>query len=150
MRKIRKITENIWFFIPLVIALLLIPIPIEDFLSEYPFLRSFQWYIYWIGAFISLLIWLVTGIMYSFNEKKTEKLLWGSLFSFLFFHYLTLFTIFINGYKIQLYPFIYTISNISNKFYTSYLDTGQILFLLTLIFSEKTKNILYKIKNNLF
>jgi len=76
--------------------------------------------------------------------------LWGSLFSFLFFHYLTLFIIFINGYKVQLYPFIYTISNISNKFYTSYLDTGQILFLLTLIFSEKTKNILYKIKNNLF
>ncbi len=149
--KIKKmISEYVWFFIPGIIALLFIPLPIEDFLSEYPFLKTFSWYISWRATFASLILWLITGLLYSLDEKISEKLLWGSLFSFLIFHYITLFIISLNGYTIKFYPFTYEVSSyINNSFKTLYLDTGQILLIITIAFSEKLKKIYIFIKNRL-
>jgi len=148
MSDMKKVFRIFQYFIPFFLSIPFVTVPIEDFLSEYPFFRIFPWYYCWRGAFVSLLMWLTIGAIYSLNESISDRFLWGSLASFLIYHYLSLVVISTQGYSVVLYPLFYTISTqihgTQSTFQTLYVDTGQLLLLLTILFSDRSRN---KIRN---
>jgi len=139
--KSNKILLYTLFILPLVASILMLNVPIEDFLSEYSFRNTFPWYIPWRGAVTSLIIWIIAGLVYSGGSEAFEYLLWGSYFSFAVFHYMTIYIVNVNGYRTSLYPLVYAIEYSSRTVegLTYYLDLGQVLLLANLAFSVKAR-----------
>lgn len=135
-----KYYDIVLFTMPFLISIFLVYTPFENFLSEYPFYRSFPWYFPWRGVIASLLIWMFSGVAYSLNEEKFEYLLWGSALSFAFFHYLLLMVVYIRGYRVTLYPLFFQVYHRTTGSGTVYLDLAQVVLVLSLLFSQKVRS----------
>ena len=137
----QKAISTLVVITPIALSFLATRVPLEDYLSEIGFRSFFKWYEPWRGAVVGLLSWIVAGIMYNSSKKLTKYLLWGSYIAFALFHYLTLYTVLMDGFKISLFPFFYSLNYSSNDVggVTYYLDLGQLLLLINLLVSIRNR-----------
>lgn len=112
---------------PAALASLLTLLPLENYLSVYPVPPVFTWYAPWRGAFTSLILWIVSGALYSEKRYWLKEVFLGAAASFLVFHYWLLYTV--SRYvAVSLLPLVYFVGESPPV-----LDLGQVVFALTLV-----------------
>jgi len=116
----------------LLIAALAAAAPIEGFLSAYPFMRVYPWYVYWRVAMAMFLLWIVAA---SFASKGNRLLCWLMVSSALVLaasHYAALVAEkAVGGVEIELLPFLYKVKARGGE--TLKLDVAQVVLLATLV-----------------
>ena len=112
---------------PAVVSTVFVAVPLESLLSTYPVpVLAFNWYIPWRGAVASLILWLITGVLYS-NKRYYLKLSFlGSAVTFAAYHYLALYLVNLRS-PVRLLPLFYLVGRSSPLF----LDLGQVVLVLT-------------------
>ena len=137
--EIKKDVVYILVFLILFINLtfIVVNIPFENYLSQYPFYRKFIWYKFWRGTVFFLFTWLIMLALTALDIRIAHYGLWMSLIFFLSFHYLTLMYSLNEFRKITFSLLIYKITFIDPNYNivseTIYLDLGQLLFLFTIL-----------------
>ncbi|ABL78264.1 signal peptidase I [Thermofilum pendens] len=117
---------------PAVVSSLAMLIPIENFLSKYPFGVQYAWYYPWRGMFVALLLWIFSGATYSEKRYFLKKVFLGSSAAFVTFHYSQLWVV--SRYvRVQLMPLFYLVGEHSPFF----LDMGLVVLILTLLAFRK-------------
>jgi hypothetical protein len=112
---------------PGIISSIFVFIPIENYLSAYIVPSTFIWYRLWRAALIALLLWIVSGFIYSEKRYSWKMFFLGSAVTFMVFHYWFLWSI--NMVRpVRLYPLFYFVGD--NSPYV--LDMGQVVGLITL------------------
>jgi len=116
---------------PALIASALTAIPFENILSVYPVPSTFIWYVPWRGATASIILWLLSGALYSDKRYWLKEFFLGSAVSFVAFHYWTLFIVSTRA-PVTVAPLFFTVGNSPPT-----LDLGQLVAILTLLAFRK-------------
>ncbi|MCD6368814.1 MAG: hypothetical protein J7L38_03345 [Thermoproteales archaeon] len=107
-------------------------LPIEDYLSTYPFFMRFKWYPAWRVALVNFFIWITLIILYTASMPELLYPILLSAVFFVFFHYLCIAISSTAGYSYGFLPFIYYVTW-KNGMKTFYLDLGQVVGVVTVL-----------------
>ncbi len=124
--------DAVYLVAPVVLSAVAAMIPIENFLSEFPFEHVFPWYPPWRGALVSFLIWIAAGLVLSERRRWTKLLFIGSAASFVVYHYFSLVETALSGHPVALYPLFYVIGE-----GPLHVDLAQVVVILTLYALKK-------------
>ncbi|AKG38745.1 MAG: hypothetical protein ACP5II_03115 [Infirmifilum sp.] len=124
--KIDNFEDILPIVMPALIASIFTFVPIENFLSAYLVPPSFAWYVPWRGVVVSLILWLISGAIYTEKYYWLKMFFLGSAISFTVFHYWHLF-ILSHYLSVRLYPLVY-FTGASPPI----VDLGQVVMILTL------------------
>lgn len=118
--------------ITLLVAALAAASPLEDFLSVYPFLKVYPWYVYWRVAVAMFLLWIVA---ISLVSKENRFIFWLAVISALALatsHYAALSAEkAVGGVEVELLPLFYKVKAKGGE--TLKLDIAQLVLLATLV-----------------
>lgn len=117
--------------LPTIVASIFTFVPIENLLSTYPVPKSFVWYIAWRGAVVALILWILSGTLYSEKRYWLKEFFLGSAVAFIIFHYWHLYVV-SQFLRIQIYPLVYFSGNSP-----PIADLGQIVLIFTIIAFRK-------------
>ncbi|RLE81169.1 MAG: hypothetical protein DRJ36_01570 [Thermoprotei archaeon] len=142
--RIRERDIPVMIFSLMIIAVLTIvswSIPLENYLSTYPFYRRFPWYPYWRVALVNLFIWITVALLFSSNTRLFVYPLVFSMALFTVFHYLMILTAIQEGYIFGISVLVFY--SVWEKKTLYYIDLGQIVPLLTalLLFLSKKRTV---------
>ncbi len=129
----RSSTSFLAIVAPAIISTVFVAVPLESLLSTYQVPTfAFNWYIPWRGAVVSLILWLVTGALYSEKKYHLKLSFLGSAVTFAAYHYLTLYLVNLRE-PVRLLPLFYLVGGNSPLF----LDLGQVVLALTALAYRK-------------
>lgn len=118
--------DAVYLIAPVVLSAIATMLPIENFLSEFPFERVFPWYPPWRGALISFLLWIAAGLVLSDKRRWTKLFFIGSAASFAVYHYFSLAETVLSGHPVALYPLFYVVGESP-----PHIDLAQVVIILT-------------------
>ncbi|HDD34072.1 MAG: hypothetical protein DRK00_05980 [Thermoprotei archaeon] len=112
-----------------VVASIAASVPFENLISEYRFVRSFPWYVYWRVGVAMFFAWIVSASIVSRKYKFTLWLMWISALALAVAHYSLLLAEARGGARVALLPLVYVVEKEGSVTYK--LDVAQLALLLS-------------------
>ncbi|RLE89030.1 MAG: hypothetical protein DRJ49_04155, partial [Thermoprotei archaeon] len=83
----KVLTILIPIILVVLITLIAYRLPLENYLSEYPLLRTLKWYVPWRVAVVNFVLWLLSLVLYLCEVREVSIMLLVSGIIFVVAHY---------------------------------------------------------------